>query len=190
MPPTVLDLEFQRIFPRQWKSVALRGLVALLFGVVILIFPLFWVQFLAIVFAAFVFADGVVALLAGWRMHKLGVSWWPYLVVGVSGVLFGVIAVVNLPLAIMATVYVVGFWAIFGGIFQIVSAVRLRDIVDTETLMIISGLLSLVFGVLLILTPGLTGGLVLTVLIGFYTVIYGVMLLFVAYRLRSMSQVD
>lgn len=188
MPLPVLDLEFQRIFPRQWKSIALRGLFAFLFGIVILLFPLFWVQFLAIVFAAFVFADGVVALLTGWRMHKAGVPWWPYLVVGISGVLFGLIAVINLPLAIMATVYVMGFWAIFAGIFQIVAAVRLRDIVDTETLMIISGLLSLVFGVLLVLTPGLTGGIVLTVLVGFYTVIYGVMMMFVAYRLRSMSR--
>src|SRR6185295_761199 len=83
--------------------------------------------------------------------------------------------------------YIIAFWAITAGIFEVVAAVELRKTITNEWLLALSGVLSIIFGVLLVIFPG-TGALTIVWLIGSYSIVFGVMLLILGFRLRGHHQ--
>jgi uncharacterized membrane protein HdeD (DUF308 family) len=171
------------VLVRNWWALALRGLFAILFGLIAFTMPGVTLAALVLLFGAYAVVDGVLAIIAGIRAAERHERWWPFAIEGLADLFAGFIAFV-IPLATaLALLYLVGVWAMFTGIVRIVAAVRLRREVQGEWLLILNGLLAVIFGVLLVAMPG-PGLVTLVWLIGAYATVIGVVLVGLAFRLR------
>jgi uncharacterized membrane protein HdeD (DUF308 family) len=171
---------------RHWWVIALRGVLALLFGVLAFSQPAITLVALVWLWGAYAFVDGVFTLFASVRAAEEGRSWGMLLLEGICGLAAGIIAFAWTDITAVALLYLMAFWAIVTGLFEIAAAVGLRKIIEGEWLLGLSGVLSLVLGVMLIANPG--AGLVATVwLIGVYAVLFGITLLALAFRLKSLG---
>ncbi|MBE1236049.1 DUF308 domain-containing protein [Phaeovibrio sulfidiphilus] len=183
----VMVVEFRRLLPREWKWIGLRGLLGVVFGLLLFLAPVPMSGVLFLVFAAFVFADGVIIAMTGWRMYTLGVPWWPYAISGATGILFGLLALLSPLMAATALKFVIAFWSIAAGLFLLRASGHLKGIVDTDTVMTVSGILAIVFGVLLCLVDTVASLVAMTLAVGMLSVTYGVLLMVLAWKLRSSS---
>ena len=168
-----------------WWALLLRGIAAVLFGLVALFWPGITLYVLIIFFGAYALVDGIFAIVAGVR--GVGGRRWLLLAVGVLGVLAGLIAFFYPNITALVLLYVIAFWAILTGILEVVMAISLRSEIENEWLMGLSGVLSVVFGVLLAALPRV-GLLSLVWLIGIYALIFGVALIVLSLRLRGHRQ--
>ena len=175
------------VISRNWWALALRGLLAILFGVAAFVVPGITLFVLVILFGAYMFVDGVLAIAAAVRAARNDARWWVLAAEGILGVLAGVIAFAWPSITALALLYVVAAWAIVTGILEIAGAVRLRREIVGEWALGLSGVLSLLFGVLLVVIPAPAGILSLLWLIGAYAIAFGVVLLVLAFRVRNQS---
>jgi uncharacterized membrane protein HdeD (DUF308 family) len=172
---------------RNWRWVVLRGIVALAFGIMAFIWPAITLAALVLLWAAYAFADGVFALIAAFRIRDRGRPFWAMVIVGVLGIAAGVVGILWPGMTALVLLMFIAAWAFFMGIFQIVAAVRLRKEIEGELLLGLSGVLSLLFGLLLFLRPG-EGALAVVWLIGAYAVFFGVLLIILGIRLKGMGE--
>ncbi|CAD5107037.1 HdeD family acid-resistance protein [Zestomonas carbonaria] len=169
---------------QHWKWIALRGIAAVLFGLLALIWPGLALAVLVIIFGAYALVDGIFSLIGAWRMRHEGEPLWPLLVVGVLGVLAGLVALLWPELTALGLLMLIAIWAIAIGLLQIVAALRVRQLLDNEWWLGLSGAVSLLFGLFLLIFPG-AGALAMVWLIGAYAVFFGVLLVMLAWRLRG-----
>jgi uncharacterized membrane protein HdeD (DUF308 family) len=170
---------------RHWWAFLLRGLAAVLFGVLAFAWPGLTLTVLVLFWGAFALVDGVLALFSAFRTpndHR-----WGLLFEGIVGVAAGVVTFVWPGLTALVLVYIIAAWAVITGVLELVAAVRLRRVIPNEWLLILSGILSLLFGAVLLAAPG-AGALALVWLIAAYAIVFGVILIGLALRLHSMSQ--
>ncbi len=137
--------------PRHWWVVALRGLAAIIFGVLAFILPGPTLAVLIVLYGAYAIVDGVLALYAAVRS---GDNRWTFVIEGVIGIAAGLVAFVWPGITALALLFVIAAWAMLTGIMEVIAGVRLRRAIDNEWMLIIAGLLSVVFGILLIAQPG------------------------------------
>jgi uncharacterized membrane protein HdeD (DUF308 family) len=171
--------------PRHWWVVALRGLAAIVFGILAFVWPGLTLTVLVLLFGAYAIVDGVLALYAALRSG--GKQVWVSLLEGVVGIAAGLVAFFLPGLTALALLFVIAAWAIVTGVLEVIAAVRLREVIEHEWMMIFSGALSVIFGILLVAQPG-AGALAVVWLIGTYAVIFGVSLVVLAWRLRSVFE--
>lgn len=172
---------------KNWWMLAVRGIAAILLGVFTILFPTIAIESLVLIFGAYALVDGVFAVISALQ-HRTQTNWWLHLLEGALGIVAGIV-VFTYPIfssiaAALFVLYVVAFWSITTGIMEIGSAIELRKQIDNEWLLGLSGVLSLGFGILLILFPG-SGILTLLWLLGVYAVAFGVVLVVLAFRLRG-----
>jgi uncharacterized membrane protein HdeD (DUF308 family) len=170
---------------RHWWVIALRGLVAVLFGVLAFAWPGMTLAVLVLLFGAYALVDGILGIVAaarGGTEHR-----WAMLVEGVIGVLAGIAAFGMPGLTALVLLYIIAAWAVLTGVLEIVAAVRLRRVIENEWALIVGGALSVLFGIVLIVSPG-AGALAVVWLIGAYAVVFGVTLLALSWRLRGLAQ--
>ena len=172
------------ILVRNWWALALRGLAAILFGIAALVVPHLTLVVLIAFFGAYALVDGVFALIAAVRAAEHHRRWWTLLLEGLAGLAAGVIAFVWPGLTALALLYVIAAWALVTGVFEITAAVQLRRELSGELLLGLSGVLSIIFGLVLVAFPG-AGALAVVWLIGSYSIVFGVVLLGLAFRLRQ-----
>jgi uncharacterized membrane protein HdeD (DUF308 family) len=177
------------VLSRNWWALALRGLAAIVFGVLAFVWPGITLWALVLLFGAYMLVDGIFAIVAAVRAAGREARWWLLLVEGVLGVLAGLVAFLLPGITALALLYLVAAWAIFTGILQIVGAVRLRREIEGEWALILGGVLSVIFGVLLAVLPG-PGILALVWLIGAYAVVSGVLLIVLAFRVRNRDEAE
>ncbi|WP_457104114.1 HdeD family acid-resistance protein [Methylobacterium sp. P5_C11] len=168
---------------RNWWLVALRGVVAILFGAIAFIAPGAFVLSLVLFFAAYMFADGVIAIVGAVRAAQRHERWGFMLIEGLVDIIVGVAAVLVPAAAVWAFVLLLAVWALVTGGLMIAAAFRLH-LHYGRWWLVLGGLVSILFGVALILEPGMSA-LVLTWWIGSYTFAFGVLLLILAFKLRS-----
>jgi uncharacterized membrane protein HdeD (DUF308 family) len=176
------------VLSRNWWVLALRGLAAIVFGVLAFVLPGITLWALVILFGAYMLVDGIFAIVTSVRVAGREARWWLLLIEGVLGVLAGLVAAFLPGLTALALLYFVAAWAIVTGILEIVGAIRLRQEIEGEWALGLSGALSVLFGVLLIVIPAPAGLLSLVWLIGAYALAFGVLLLVLAFRVRSASE--
>jgi uncharacterized membrane protein HdeD (DUF308 family) len=169
---------------RNWWALALRGIAAIVFGVLAFALPGITLVTLILLLAAYMFVDGVFAIIAAVRAAGHESRWWLLLIEGVLGVLAGIAAFVVPGLTAFVLLYFVAAWAVITGALRIVEAVRLRREIEGEWAMILGGALSVIFGLLLAALPGV-GILSLLWLVGAYAVALGIVLLVLAFRVRN-----
>ena len=173
---------------RDWWIYAIRGIAAMLFGVMALVWPGPTLTVLVILFAAYAFVDGVallVALARGdvfARSHK-----WTTGLMGVIGIVVAIAALVWPGMTALTLLYLVAVWAIVMGFLEIAAAIEFRREIDGEFWMVLGGIASIVFGALLVVFPG-AGLLSLVWLVGFWAEVFGISSLAFAYRLHSIHQ--
>jgi uncharacterized membrane protein HdeD (DUF308 family) len=173
------------VLSRNWWALALRGLAAILFGILAFAWPGITVFVLVLFFGAYLLVDGIFAIVAAVRAAGEEARWWLLLLEGILGVVVGLVAFFWPGLTALALLYLIAAWAIVTGIMEIVGAIRLRQEMVGEWALILSGALSVLFGVLLVAIPARAGLLSLTWLIGIYAVAFGVLLVILAFRVRN-----
>jgi uncharacterized membrane protein HdeD (DUF308 family) len=174
-----------QILKQRWWTLALRGVVAILFGIGAFVWPQLTVLAIVILLAAFAFVEGIFALISAFGWGLPAGQRVLLILLGLLGLAVGVIAIVSPGIAAFTIVFWVAWWAIIGGVIQIVVAVEMRKAIENEWLLVIGGLLSVLFGILLIWRP-IAGVLTLTWLFGFYALMYGVIMLSLGFRLKSL----
>jgi len=171
------------ILANNWWAVALRGVVAILFGIAAFAMPLLTMLSLVVVFAAFSFVDGVFGIIMAVRGARKGERWMWLLLNGILGIGAAAVAVLWPGITVLAFVFLVAAWALLSGTFMLISAFRLR-IDHGRVWLVIGGIASIVLGILLAISPFI-GALVLTFWTGAHALVLGVTLLILAYKLRS-----
>ncbi len=166
-----------------WWAVALRGAVAILFGITAFAMPVVTMLSLVFVFAAFSIVDGVFGIVMSVRGARKGERWIWLLVSGIFGIAAGVVAALWPGLTVLAFVLLMAAWALISGTLMLISAFRLK-IDHGRVWLVIGGIASIVLGVLLVISPFI-GALVLTFWTGAHALVLGGTLLVLAYRLRS-----
>lgn len=179
----MLDQDILKNVGRQWGWVALRGLAAVIFGLLAMLLPGVTLGALILVWGVYALVDGIFALLAGWRIRDQNRPLWPLILVGLSGVAAGIVALLWPGITALFLLYLIAFWAIVSGVFQIIAAVRFRKEIQNEWLHGLSGLVSVLFGIMLIAQPG-AGALALVWVIGMFALIFGILLLILAWRMK------
>jgi uncharacterized membrane protein HdeD (DUF308 family) len=172
------------VLARNWWMLALRGLVAVLFGLVAIVWPGLTLTALVLLFGAYALVDGVFAVVSALRTASRQSRWWMLLIEGVIGIVIGVVTFLWPDITALALLYLIAAWAIVTGVFEILAAIRLRREITGEWLLALSGIASVLFGLLLVILPG-AGALAVVWLIGIYALIFGVLLIVLAFRLRS-----
>jgi uncharacterized membrane protein HdeD (DUF308 family) len=162
-----------------WWALALRGLAGIIFGIVAFFWTGLALAFLVALFAAYLIVTGAFALLAG----VMGRSWMLGLQ-GVLGIVVGILALLWPGISALVLLYLVAVWAILTGATELGAAFLLRRVLRNEWLLVLGGIISIVFGVLLVANP-VVGLATITWIFGFYALISGVILLALAFRLRG-----
>lgn len=165
----------------KWWAVALRGILAILFGVIALVYPGATLVTLALVFGAYALIDGVFAILAAFGYGGREAVW--YVLDGILGIAVGVATFFYPGITAQALVYLVGFWAIMTGIFEIVAGFELP--LSRDWLLVLAGVLSVVFGVLVFFNPA-SGAVAVVWMIALYAVLFGITMLVFGIRLRGL----
>jgi uncharacterized membrane protein HdeD (DUF308 family) len=169
---------------RNWWLVALRGMIAILFGVLTILNPAISLAALILLFGAYALADGVFSVIAAITRRKNEPRWVALLVSGILGVLIGVATFLMPSVTALALLYIIAAWAVVRGVFEIAAAIQLRKVIEGEFWLILAGVMSVAFGVLMFLFPG-AGALAVLLWIGVFAIVFGVVLLALALRLRG-----
>ena len=171
------------VLSRNWWALALRGVAAIVLGLIALIVPAFMLLWLVLLFGAYALIDGIFAIVAGIRAAQRHERWWPFALEGLANIVVAIITFVMPAAAAFALLLLVAAWAILTGVLRIAAAIRLRREIQGEWLLILNGALSVVLGILLLVLP--SAGLVTLVwLLGVYAIVFGAMLVGLAFRLR------
>jgi uncharacterized membrane protein HdeD (DUF308 family) len=175
------------LLARNWWALASFGFVAVLFGVAAFAWPGLTLVALTLLFGVYALVDGAFAVVAAIRGDPRGLPWWALLIEGLLGLAAGVLTLLWPGLTALALLYLIAAWAVATGVFEIAAATRLRKEIAGEWLLTLGGILSVGFGLALVLRPA-AGALALIWLIGAYALGSGILLLVLALRLRAWAR--
>jgi uncharacterized membrane protein HdeD (DUF308 family) len=167
-----------------WWALALRGVLAILFGLAALLRPGIALEALILLFGAYALVDGVFSIVGVFGGARGGMPRWLLLLEGIAGIVAGIVAFVLPVLTAFALYFLIIAWALVTGVAEISTAIRLRWEIEGEWALIFSGALSILFAVVL-LVSGAIGIFTLVWVIGVYAVVFGVLLLIAAFRVRG-----
>jgi uncharacterized membrane protein HdeD (DUF308 family) len=172
------------VLTRNWGWVALRGVVALLFGLLAFFNPAITLATLVLLFGAYAFVDGIFMTVGAVANRRGEPRWVALLIGGLVGIGAGLVTFFMPGITAAALLGVIAAWAILTGAAEIAAAIRLRKEITREWMLALAGLLAVGFGLLLIAYPG-AGALAVVLWIGGYAVVTGILLIALALQLRS-----
>lgn len=173
---------------KNWWLLLLRGIAGILFGILAFAWPGITLLSLVILYGFYALLDGLFAILAAIKGGGVESRWW-LILIGVLGVAAGLITFFWTGITALVLTMFIGAWALIHGIFEIVGAIKIRKEIDNEWWLILSGALSVLFGLVLLVMPG-AGALALVWLIGAYAIVFGGMLVGFAFRLKKHSHAE
>ncbi len=171
---------------RTWWAMAIRGIAAIVLGILAFVWPGITFEVLVLFFGAYAFVDGIFAVAAA-LTHRTGDHRWLLLLEGIVGILLGIVTFFRPGLTAFALVYVIAAWGVITGVLEILAAIRLRRELANELLLLISGVVSVIFGFAVALFPA-AGAIAIAYMIGAYALIFGILLLIFAFRMRGMTR--
>lgn len=173
-----------RLLARRWWLIALRGVAAVVFGILAITLPGVTLATLIILFGAYAFVDGIFAVI-----HAIGgdesESFWLVLLEGLLGIGVGLLTFFEPGLTAIALLFYIAAWNLATGVLEIASAFRLRKQVTGEFWLLLGGLASIIFAIILMTQPG-AGALALIWVIGIYAILFGISLLALSFKLRGL----
>ncbi|SRR5258708_4537989 len=177
-----MNTSLLHLMARNWWLLLLRGIAALLFGIIAFLWPGITLVTLVILFGAYAIADGVFALVTAFRGGS-GVSRGWLILIGLLSLAAGITTYFYPGLTAFTLLTFIGVWSIVRGVFEIIGAIQLRREISNEWVLILNGLLSILFGACVLIAPG-AGALAVVWLIGAYSIAAGVLMMGLAFRLR------
>jgi len=175
-----------QLLASRWWALALRGVIAVLFGLLTFFIPGITLISLVLLFGFYAILDGIFDIVSAMKAPG---HHWPLLVEGIVGIVAGLVTFMWPAITAMVLVYLIAFWAILTGLLEIVAGIRLREVIANEMLLILMGVISTLFGILIIIFPG-AGALAIIIWIGAYALVFGSILIALAFRLRSFRQLE
>jgi uncharacterized membrane protein HdeD (DUF308 family) len=169
---------------RNWWALLIRGIAAVIFGLLAFVWPGATWFAIGILFGAYAFVDGVFAIVAAVRAVQAHERWWPFVLEGIVGLVIAGITFYDVGVTILALYFTIAAWAFLTGILELVAAVRLRKVITNEWMLIVGGLASVIFGALMVWHPG-AGALAIVWLIGAYAIVFGITMIGLSLRLRG-----
>jgi uncharacterized membrane protein HdeD (DUF308 family) len=176
-----------KIVSRIWWAMVFRGILAILFGILALIFTGQTLLVLVYSFGAFALLTGLAEIVTAVRAGEAHMRWGWLAFAGIVGAVAGILTFVWPGITALALLFVIAAWALISGVAEIIFALSWPDTLAHPWLAALSGVLSVVFGILLVVWPR-SGVIALTWLVGIYAIIYGANQLYYAYRLRALRQ--
>ena len=187
LEPTLATRPILQVLSENWWLLMLRGVAAVIFGILAFVWPGLSLLALVLLFGIYALLDGFFALIAAvLGRHKSTPLWW-LILAGLVSVAAGIMTFVYPQITALVLVVFIGAWALVRGIFEIVGALRLRKEISNEWLLIAIGLLSVIFGLAILANPG-AGALALVWLIGIYAILFGLPMIWLAFRLRKQQK--
>ena len=183
----MVEKSMAAVLLRNWWVLLLRGLIAIAFGVMLWFQPSISLAALVLLFGAYVMVDGILGVWTAIADRKVREHWVLLLIWGLLGIGVGILTFVVPGITALVLVFYIAIWAIATGVLEIVAAIRLRKEIKGEWLLILGGLLSVVFGVILVAQPGV-GALAVLWLIAAYAVAFGILLVILAFKARSFAR--
>jgi uncharacterized membrane protein HdeD (DUF308 family) len=171
----------------RWGWVVTRGVLGIVFGLIAFSRPGAMAFSIVLLFGCFAFAGGIATIIAAARSGRAGDSWGALLLEGLVGIAVGAVALLWPASTALAFVWMIGVWAIVSGALEIASAIKLRKIIEHEWLLAIGGALSIAFGLLMFYRP-LAGGVAVVWWLGAYALMFGVVMVVLGFRLRSLHR--
>jgi uncharacterized membrane protein HdeD (DUF308 family) len=171
-------------FRLNWWLLALRGVIAVLFGVLAFMWPGATLITLVWLFGAFALVNGILSLVLAAKTPKGYRKIGSLILGGLLGILAGLLAFVLPGISALGLLILIAAWAIATGVMELVAAVRLRKIITNEWLLILAGIASVVLGAIMLFQPA-AGALALIWLIASWAIVFGVLLLILAFRMRN-----
>jgi uncharacterized membrane protein HdeD (DUF308 family) len=173
-----------RTLAQNWWAIVLRGICAVLFGVAAFAWPGLTLAVLVLLYGAYALVEGLLALAWALFGRHAGAFPWGAFLAGLAGVVVGVLTFLWPGLTAVALLYLVAAWAIVRGIFEIVAAFHLRREIENEWLLGLSGLLSVLLGIVLLSAPGV-GILVMVWWLGAIAIVFGLLTIALGFRLKG-----
>lgn len=182
-PTTLSTRPILQVLTENWWLLLLRGVAAVLFGILTFIWPGLSLLTLVVLFGIYVLVDGFLSLIAAvLGRHRSTPLWW-LIIAGLVSVAAGIVTFLYPQVTALVLVIFIGAWALVRGAFEIIGALMMRKEYEKEWLLIAIGLLSMLFGIAILVNPG-AGALALVWLIGAYAILFGLPLIWLAFRLR------
>ena len=176
------------ILSRNWGWVVLRGIAAIVFGVLTFFQPGITLAALVLMFGAYSLADGVFMIVWAIANRHGEPAWVPLVIGGLLGIAAGIVTFFFPAITTVALLMIMAAWAIAIGVTTIVAAIRLRKEITGEWRLVLSGLLSVALGVILVAAPGV-GALAMVLWIGGYAIASGILQIALGFRLKSWGRV-
>ncbi len=178
------EKQLSTILSRNWWVLLLRGLAAIAFGILTWLLPGISLATLVLLFGAYILVDGILGswtAIAGRKEHE---HWGVLLLWGLIGIGVGILTFLVPGITALALLFYIAIWAIATGVLEIVAAIRLRKEIKNEWLLVFGGLVSVVFGAILMARP-VVGALALLWLIATFAVLFGLLLVLLAFKVRT-----
>ncbi|HEU0179698.1 MAG TPA: HdeD family acid-resistance protein [Blastocatellia bacterium] len=175
------------LMTQNWWAIALRGLVAVLFGIATFMWPGIALSVLAPLFGVYAMINGIFAVIEAFRRDVSQERWRPLLFEGAVSIVIGVMTFAWPGLTVRGLLFLIAFWAIMTGVFEIITAIRLRHEIRGEWMMALIAILSMAFGLLLLAFP-VTGALSVILLIRAFVFAIGALMIALAFKLRSLRR--
>ena len=178
---------FAKLLSQYWWVLLLRGVLAIVFGAVAYAWPGLTLATLVMFFAAFVLVDGVFDVFAAFSGRKENENWWVMLLEGLLGIAFGVITWTRPGVTVTVLLLLIAFWAVATGILRIIMAIRLRKEIEGEWWLVLSGLASVLFGVIVMARPG-AGAMAMLWVIATWSILVGIFLVILSFQARGFAK--
>jgi uncharacterized membrane protein HdeD (DUF308 family) len=171
---------------RNWWAIVLRGVFAVLFGVGTFVWPGITLAALVLLLGAYLVVDGIMAVLWALSKRNEGAFSWEVFLVGLASLGAGIVTLLWPGVTALALLWVIAVWAIVRGIFEILAAFHLRRELRNEWLLILNGVLTVLFGLVLIFVP-VAGILAVLWMIGAFAIVAGILMIVLGFRLKGLK---
>lgn len=184
---SAFENRFASLLSHTWWLVLLRGIAAIVFGVLTWMQPGLSLAVLVLLYGAFALVDGIFTTWGAISGRKENNHWWLPLLEGLLGIVVGGLTFVVPGITALALLFYIALRALVGGVLQIEAAIQLRKEMEGEWVLVLAGILSIVFGVILISQPG-AGALAVLWIIATYAVLFGILMVMLAFKVRSYAK--
>lgn len=182
-----VETQLTTILSRTWWVLMLRGVIAIVFGILIWREPEISIAVLVLFFGAFLLVDGVLGAYSAIAERKDHDDWWVLLLWALVSAGVGVLTLVAPGITALALLFYIIIWAVATGVLQIVAGIRLRKEIKGEWFLILGGLISVAFGAFLMVQPA-AGALAMAWLIAIYAILFGALLVILAFKARTFGK--
>jgi len=172
---------------KAWKHILVWGIFSVLFGVMAFLWPAITLTSLVWIFAITIISQGIALAVGTWNYRKDDKGWWILFLLGLVNILVGVICIVYPGITALVLVMFIGAGALVTGLLQVIFAIRLRKEIQNEGWLILGGVISIAFGLLLLVRPG-EGALALLWILAIYAIVFGAIMIALALRTRKWIQ--